>query len=61
MKGSRTKEKILLKNSVKKLIDNYGIICFEDLNIKNMSKNHNLAKHILDAAGKLVTYTSSQS
>ena len=43
----------------KKLIDNYGIICFEDLDIKNMSKNHNLAKHILDAAwGKLVTYTS---
>jgi transposase len=21
------------------LVDNYGIICFEDLNIKNMSKN----------------------
>ena len=40
----------------KKLIDNYGIICFEDLNIKNMSKNHNLAKHILDAAwGKLAS------
>ena len=33
----------------KSLIDNYGIICFENLNIKNMSKNHNLAKHILDA------------
>ncbi len=43
----------------KTLVDNYGIICFEDLNIKNMSKNHNLAKHILDAAwSKLVTYTS---
>lgn len=43
----------------KSLVDNYGIICFEDLNIKNMSKNHNLAKHILDAAwSKLVTYTS---
>jgi putative transposase len=40
-------------------VNNYGIICFEDLNIKNMSKNHNLAKHILDAAwSKLVTYTS---
>jgi len=43
----------------KNLVDNYGTICFEDLNIKNMSKNHNLAKHILDAAwSKLVTYTS---
>lgn len=43
----------------KQLVDNYGIICFEDLNIKNMTKNHNLAKHILDAAwSKLVTYTS---
>ncbi|MGI5992724.1 MAG: RNA-guided endonuclease InsQ/TnpB family protein [Methanosarcina sp.] len=43
----------------KVLVDDYGIICFEDLNIKNMSKNHNLAKHILDAAwNKLVTYTS---
>jgi putative transposase len=43
----------------KNLVDNYGIICFEDLNVKNMSKNHNLAKHILDAAwSKLVTYTS---
>jgi putative transposase len=41
------------------LVNNYGIICFEDLNIKSMSKNHNLAKHILDAAwSKLVTYTS---
>jgi putative transposase len=43
----------------KNLVDNYSIICFEDLNIKNMSKNHNLAKHILDAAwSKLATYTS---
>ena len=43
----------------KNLVDHYGIICFENLNIKNMSRNHNLAKHILDAAwSKLVTYTS---
>jgi len=43
----------------KSLIENYGIICFENLNIKNMSKNHNLAKHILDPSwSKLVTYTS---
>jgi putative transposase len=42
----------------KTLVKNYSIICFEDLNIKNMSKNHNLAKHILNAAwSKLVTYT----
>jgi putative transposase len=41
------------------LINNYGTICFEDLTITNMVHNHNLAKHILDAAwSKLVTYTS---
>jgi putative transposase len=39
------------------LVDNYGIICFEDLYVKNITKNHNLTKHILDAAwSKLITY-----
>ena len=41
------------------LVTSYGIICFEDLNIKNMTQNHNLAKSILDASwNKLVQYTS---
>lgn len=40
-------------------VNNYGIICFEDLNITKMVHNHNLAKNILDAAwNKLVQYTS---
>jgi len=43
----------------KTLVDNYGIICFEDLNIKNMVKDPIYAKGIMDAAwNKLVTYTS---
>jgi len=41
------------------LVNSYGIICFEDLNINNMTQNHNLAKSILDASwNKLVQYTS---
>ena len=30
------------------LVDNYDLIAFEDLKIKNMVRNHNLAKSILD-------------
>ena len=33
----------------RKLADNYGIVVFEDLRIKNMVKNHRLASAILDA------------
>ena len=41
------------------LVKNYGIICFEDLNIKNMVKDPLYSKGIMDAAwNKLVTYTS---
>lgn len=37
----------------------YSCIVFEDLNIKNMTKNHHLAKAINDASwGKLVQYTT---
>ena len=32
------------------LVDNYGLIIFEDLNIRGMVKNHKLAKHISDAS-----------
>lgn len=43
----------------KTLVDNYGIICFEDLNITKMVKDPIYAKGIMDAAwNKLVTYTS---
>ena len=31
------------------IVDNYGVIGVEDLRIRNMVKNHNLAKSILDA------------
>ncbi|MDD1760640.1 MAG: transposase, partial [Methanothrix sp.] len=42
----------------RKLVNSYGIIAFEDLNITNMTQNHNLAKSILDASwNKLVQYT----
>ena len=33
----------------RKIVDNYGYIAVEDLQIKNMVKNHNLAKSISDA------------
>jgi putative transposase len=32
------------------LVENHGAIYLEDLNVKGMVKNHNLAKHISDAA-----------
>jgi putative transposase len=42
----------------KTLVDNFGIICFEDLNITKMVKNPLYEKGIMDAAwNKLVTYT----
>lgn len=40
------------------LVDRFGTLCFEDLNIKNMLKNHCLAKSISDVAwGMLVNKT----
>lgn len=40
------------------LVDNYNLVVFEDLNIRNMVRNSKLSKSIHDAAwGKLIQYT----
>jgi len=41
------------------LVDRFGTICFEDLNIKGMVQNHSLAKSISDVSwNMLVNFTS---
>jgi len=38
-------------------VENYDVICVENLNIRNMVRNHNLAQKILDASwGKFLHY-----
>ena len=55
---SNKREDFIQKLS-KILVDKYGTICFEDLNIKNMVRNPIYSKGIMDAAwNKLVTYTT---
>jgi len=45
-----------------RLVDQFGFIAFEDLNIQNMLKNHCLAKSISDVAwGMLVKATESKA
>ena len=40
------------------LVDNYGIIVFEDLNIKDMVQNNHLAKSIMDVAWRMLIDTT---
>jgi putative transposase len=43
----------------KKLVTSHNLIGFEDLRIRNMVRNHSLAKSILDAGwGQLIKYTA---
>jgi len=54
---SNKREDFIQKLS-KSLVDSYGTICFEDLNITKMVKDPLYSKGIMDAAwSKLVTYT----
>jgi putative transposase len=46
----------------RQLVDRFGVIVFEDLDIRNMLKNHSLAKSISDVAwNKLVKATESKA
>jgi len=42
----------------RKLVDEYDVIAFEDLKIKNMLQNHCLAKSISDAAWRMLAATT---
>ena len=46
----------------RRMVDQYGTIVFEDLNIKNMQKNHCLAKSIADVAwNQFITITENKA
>jgi len=57
-KTRRQREDFLHKLS-RELVENYGCLVFEQLNIKGMVRNYKLAKHISDCAWrKLIEYTT---
>ena len=58
----RNKRKDFIHKVSRNLVDTYGCIVFEDLTIKNMLKNHCLAKAISDVSwGMLVNITTSKA
>jgi len=60
-KISNKREDFIQKLSITR-VKNYGMICFEDLNINKMVKDPLYSKGIMDDAwNKLVTYTSYEA
>lgn len=58
----RNQRKDFAHKTSRMLVDNYDHIVFEDLQIKNMVKNHHLAKSIMDAGwSQLISLTKSKA
>lgn len=56
------KRKDFIHKVSRNIVDNYSFIVFEDLSIKNMLKNHCLAKAISDVAwGTLISITANKA